>query len=235
LTTKKESIEGLINIEKSKKIGNNTYEIIYKNGDKSIRLHYTDILTFKNNGEIILNSGGWNTNTTKDRLNHYLPSNMFIYQKNFIWYLRINDKDYLFKDNMRIKNDKVLNYKNPDKEVKKINKLKKDVDKYIKGYMQKLTNRKLDKPSESDCFYCTILKEVKDKEHIKMHIKESYYVPSLIINAIKFKPISPIARETLSFYFKYHNNNIEYLKEIANRQIESSLKRYLYKELNLGC
>ncbi len=128
-----------------------------------------------------------------------------------------------------------LNYKNPNKEIKQINKLKKDVNKYIKGYMQKLTNRELNKPSEGDCWYCTMLKEVKDNNHIKMHIKESYYVPSLILNAIDKYPISIIANSVLGYYFKCVDTDVSSLIDIANREIESSLKRYLYKELNLGC
>lgn len=42
------------------------------NGDDIIRLHRTDIIRHAGN-TVILNSGGWQTVTTKDRMNSYLP------------------------------------------------------------------------------------------------------------------------------------------------------------------
>ena len=84
--TKKEFLQGIENITSSKKIGNNTYEVNYNNGNKAIRLHFTDVITFKSDGSIILNSGGWKTTTTKDRINTFLKG-LSIYQKNYNWYI----------------------------------------------------------------------------------------------------------------------------------------------------
>lgn len=88
----------------SKKIANNTLEINYPDGRRAIRLHDTDVVTFEN-GHVILNSGGWQTRTTKDRINQHLP-NRFIIQKNFQWFVvnSWNDKKPIeFKDGMKLK------------------------------------------------------------------------------------------------------------------------------------
>ena len=71
----------------SKLVKNNTRLTIYKNGDKVLRLHSTDIIKWVGN-KIILNSGGWNTHTTKSRFNEFLGDLGFtIYQKDYKWYI----------------------------------------------------------------------------------------------------------------------------------------------------
>jgi hypothetical protein len=77
----------------SKKVKNNTRLTIYKNGDKILRLHNTDIIKWQGN-KIILNSGGWLTSTTKSRLNEFLADYSYcIYQKNFKWYIDNGGQD----------------------------------------------------------------------------------------------------------------------------------------------
>ena len=39
---------------------------------------------------LTVSSEDWRSNTTKSRLNSLLPKNVFIYQKNFTWYININ-------------------------------------------------------------------------------------------------------------------------------------------------
>lgn len=87
---------------KSKRIGNNTLEIIYSDGSKAIRLHDTNVVTFKKD-KIILDSGGWRTNTTKARINQYSP--FTVYQKDFDWFVVVNNdwsKLIPFKDGMKL-------------------------------------------------------------------------------------------------------------------------------------
>lgn len=65
--------------KQSRKIANNTYlrrDDWYHGGDNSIavRLHRTDIITFYPNEKIEVGTGGWDTVTTRDRINRYLPS-----------------------------------------------------------------------------------------------------------------------------------------------------------------
>lgn len=85
----------------SKRIANNTLEIIYPDGRRAIRLHDTDILSFKDN-KIVLNSGGWQTMTTKNRLNKYLPSNISVISKKSVWYVQRDDNIIPFADGLTI-------------------------------------------------------------------------------------------------------------------------------------
>ena len=80
-----------------RKIGNNTYAEIEHDKSISVRLHGTDVVRFYANGLVKLNSGGWRTHTTKQRINKYSPVGVF--QKNFEWYLADGRP---FEDNMLV-------------------------------------------------------------------------------------------------------------------------------------
>lgn len=98
--TKKEMLLGIENqVAKSKLIANNTLRVEYLDGRKSIRLHTTDIVTEKD-GVITLNSGGWKSVTTKDRINGYgLRKWPYISQRNHQWFIG----DGIFYDGIQFK------------------------------------------------------------------------------------------------------------------------------------
>jgi hypothetical protein len=81
-----------------RKIGNNTYAEILHDGTVAIKLHNTYVVKINPNGTYTLNSGGWQTVTTKDRINQYSPR--YVFQKNYEWFVKINDKIYPFMDGM---------------------------------------------------------------------------------------------------------------------------------------
>lgn len=77
---------------KARKVANNTLRIETDRGYK-IRLHQTDVFeAIAHRGGTVyrLNSGGWQTKTTKDRINAYLGDGpgAYIYQKNYEWYIQ---------------------------------------------------------------------------------------------------------------------------------------------------
>ena len=89
-------VHGKTNRQK-RKIGNNTYAEIEHDKSVSVRLHGTDVVRFYANGLVKLNSGGWRTHTTKQRINKYSPVQIF--QKNFEWFLSDGRP---FEDNMLV-------------------------------------------------------------------------------------------------------------------------------------
>ena len=85
--TKEDSIESIKHdLMSSKKVGNNTFEVVYKDGTRAIRLHKTNVVTFGTD-RYTLNTGGWETYTTKDRINKYIPTG-YVYQERKEWYVR---------------------------------------------------------------------------------------------------------------------------------------------------
>lgn len=70
----------------SRKVANNTY-LVRRGDDIAVKLHATDVVTFHPDGTLTLNSGGWFTVTTKERINRYLPSGICLSQIKGRWYL----------------------------------------------------------------------------------------------------------------------------------------------------
>lgn len=79
----REAISSLIAHRAFKK--SNTEVRIEPNGDAELFLHNNHIATYTADDSLFITSAGWQTNTTKERLNA-LP-NVHIYQRNFDWYL----------------------------------------------------------------------------------------------------------------------------------------------------
>jgi len=78
----------LFNTARDKEAGKPLYantRLVKRGENYAIRLHYTDVVTICKNGTYVLRSGGWQTNTTKARINQYSP--VGIYQEKFVWYL----------------------------------------------------------------------------------------------------------------------------------------------------
>ena len=82
----------------SRKIGNNTRAFLRDDNSVDIVLHSTPVVTIREDGTYILRTGGWQTVTTKDRINQYSP--VKVYQRKFSWYVTIHGKEYDFVNGM---------------------------------------------------------------------------------------------------------------------------------------
>jgi len=81
-----------------RKIGNNTYAEILHDNSVGIMLHSTYVVKIHPDNTYTLQTGGWQTSTTKDRINQYSP--VRVYQRKYEWFVRINGKEYPFMENM---------------------------------------------------------------------------------------------------------------------------------------
>src|SRR2546422_8762557 len=76
----------------SRNIANNTTLVDLGAEGIGLRLHATYVVTFRPDGAIILNSGGYHTTTTKDRLNRVARAHGWsIFAKSFDWYVSAPD------------------------------------------------------------------------------------------------------------------------------------------------
>lgn len=50
-----------------------------------VRLHQTVVVSFGVSGDVYLNSGGWQTTTTKERINRYLPAGVSLQTVRGTW------------------------------------------------------------------------------------------------------------------------------------------------------
>jgi hypothetical protein len=181
--TKREMLNGTEGVSGAEIIGNNTLRIRYADGRTAIRLHHTDIMTTAPEGSITLNSGGWKTVTTKDRLNSYSPYR--VYSENGIWY--VNGK--VFYDGITF--DARGNLIGEEIELKdnaaRIAKIKKGISGYV-ALIDKAD--KLPFPDNGDCWYCLMFDrggKSTDYSHLESHIEEGYLMGSILVNAMREK------------------------------------------------
>lgn len=81
-----------------KPIAHNTRLFDRDNEAVGLRLHYTEVVTFHKDDSITLNSGGWRTITTKDRMNYAVS----VWQKDWKWFVEWHGRQYDFADGMRL-------------------------------------------------------------------------------------------------------------------------------------
>jgi len=84
-----------------RKLAHNTYRVTL-NGQPGVMFHRTVIIERVSNG-YRLNSGGYETVTTKQRLNALMPGGYRIHQSDFRWYLTLTYGEVVpFEDGMVI-------------------------------------------------------------------------------------------------------------------------------------
>ena len=81
-----------------RKVGNNTYAEILHDNSVGIMLHSTYVVKIHPDDTYTLQTGGWQTVTTKDRINQYSP--VRVYQRKYEWFVKINGKEYPFMEGM---------------------------------------------------------------------------------------------------------------------------------------
>lgn len=67
-----EGANSFLGSRQSRKVRNNTY--VQRRGKYiAVMLHSTDVVEYHPDGSIYICTGGWSTNTTRDRINGYSP------------------------------------------------------------------------------------------------------------------------------------------------------------------
>lgn len=218
--TKAQMLQGVEGVESAKIVANNTLCIDYEDGRRAWRLHRTDIVTLLPNGNYVLNSGGWRTPTTKDRINKYFLGGQ-VYQMDGAWYIskgyRWDDdsREHVdFFDGIELTPDCVVVGSMPEESeevrvktwIKKINKFVSIID---------------DLPGpppirDNDCLFCNV--QWEKPEHVKEHIENNQMYGILIIRALEAQ-----GRNVDFIYNNWHTDIIK-----------MALRRYLKRCLGIA-
>jgi hypothetical protein len=239
--TVRETRESVPQATRIRKLENNTFEITLPNGERKIRLHQTDILTFNGSG-FTVNTGGYLTVTTRDRLNKYLPGNWRVYSVKGVWYLsRSADGNrwgynevhprIVFKDGFRSEDFETC-LRMTERDEKEQIALKTRIAKFVNTKLGK--GKTWPQPSDGDCWHClfkdpcgTMSKDV-ERQHILDHIQEGYMHGSLIMNALRWSGMTGFA---ISMCFQGKDNDGRHsFRRLARQQI----RRYLQFKLGLA-
>jgi hypothetical protein len=237
-----------------KPIGNNT-RLEDRGNCFAVRLHGTDVVSFHPDGSIVLDSGGWQTVTTKDRMNKYLPAGWRVNQERGTWYLchghwnREDFREWLFEDGIKIGPRGGCSGKRREKKAdRKLQAKRRKVSAYTKAFCEALKAGEVPQPSAGDCWHCAMKvsggeddgkslgEAVKDPGHIKSHLAEKYYVPSLALNACKAFGVSNVALGWLNSCFAKDVDAIKEwgsLAEVAEEQVKKAIRRWCLRQLGL--
>ncbi|KKM25263.1 hypothetical protein LCGC14_1596730 [marine sediment metagenome] len=171
----------------SRKLANNTY-LRRRGEDIAVQLHATDVVTYHPDGSTTLNSGGWRTVTTKDRMNAYGP--VQVWQDRGVWYIGKGwqNKGTVYADGITVlANGSITGQGTATPTADR--RIKAQVSKYAKLCSESLP---LDEPGAGDCWYCSMyaqgertLGDMTHSNHFDSHMAEGYVVPSLVYNALK--------------------------------------------------
>lgn len=241
-----------------------------------IRLHKTRILEFHSDGRIVLNSGGWRTVTTKDRMNKFLPYDWSVSQDQGIWYLckktdnwhyvhkitrerkediHFDDPDYdqyenvhasydehPFDDFITIHADGSVTGQGEDPNAQR--KIRNKIRRYARKFADAFAHGEVPAPSAGDCTYCSMTDEndkpvgkaLKDNDHFLSHMKESYFVPSLLVRASNTVATSAFYKQMLfNWMAKVQPGNRIFFSpgDYMQREVSKILSSYLCARFKL--
>lgn len=165
----------------------NTLDYTLESGERRIRLHETDILFFDPKGKITINTGGYNTKTTRERLNTYLPREFRVFTERGRIHLRTPWQTIKFGETVTIdpKRHKITGDIVTDEKAKK-------VEKEISAYLAKFKKTgiaKLIENSGGDPWVLPNKFGKIDDYIIKDWIKTKYVHMRLVILALEFAGI----------------------------------------------
>lgn len=203
----------LLKKRNTKKLKGNTY-LVKEEDHVGLKFHDTIIAKFYPNYQEI-QVDGFHTRTTKSRLNEFCTG-VYINQSQHIWYIN----KLQFVDGIRVDyRGQVLNPEICPADRKAQDRMLKKIDKYIKGFDGHIKAGKLTIPSSGDCWHCRGVLSDTNHSHILYHFEESYYVPTLLSNAIKEYGYTDLAL----IFMMIRDNNLHVAKPI--------LRAYLTKRL----
>jgi hypothetical protein len=189
-------------IRDTKKLANNTYA--RRDGDAvAVRLHATDVVTLHDDGRVVLDSGGWRTVITRDRMNRYAPGAR-VYQKRGVMRVRVGGGDFHYVDGFTydaatgevLTDAAILDAE--DHAVRVQEAARRAVRRWLRSMTPEEARTLGDKLAASDflgdCLYCQgttdgrTLGDATGSAHLTLHLAERYYVPSMFVRA--FTPYS---------------------------------------------
>jgi len=164
-----------------RKLANNTYLVVRDDGGFGIKLHETEVVIHYPD-RIILNSDGYQTVTTKERMNRFSP--VTVWSDKGVWMVAWNayGSGVPFADNIELRSDDSITGAGPDP--KATQKLRKRINQFAKDYATAFCTGKIPAPSGGDCWACCMVteegKSAIGSDHILTHLDESYFVPSML-------------------------------------------------------
>ncbi len=222
------SADGDMRVETCRKDDSNTLTYKLIDGSTAVQLHDTVVVRTYKDGAVRLDSGGWRTHTTKERMNKHARG-VNVRQDKGLWYVHRNgDGRVPFYDGILIRPGKPLPTKGSNEEADKKETIK-NVCKFCRAVEAHLIAKGFPMPSAGDCMICSMLeRDIKpgsktgDTMHLVSHMKETYIHGSLLVNALKWAGY----REPL--FIAIRSNSV------GPELVVRALRRFLRRQLGIA-
>lgn len=197
---------------RAKIIARNTFRYSTESGATVTRLHFTDIVQAMPGGRFKLDSGGWRTMTTKDRINEALRGTGFVVVSDRgVWFVAAGPShahDYgaavsdrvAFYDGMVLPDAFTSARGKAEREAERQRKLKAEIKRFVCEGIP--SGKPIPTPDAGDCWLCSMFDaeppatreanghtvidpSTKDSGHLLEHVREGYMHGSLIVNAMR--------------------------------------------------
>jgi hypothetical protein len=204
-----------------------------------VRYHDSMVVRYQEDGRTELYAAGWMTKTTKDRLNAFLPRDWKVSQVAGQWYLckyGVGVESFAFCDGITIAANGNVTGAGSESAVQAKAKQVQAIKKYVNAYVKALVGGEVPAPSGGDCWYCYMrvdgtketLGERANSDHILDHMKESYFVPSLLVRALEMYAAAPMTMATIGqLWGMSPGQPSKPQNELLVKDATSSLTRYL--------
>lgn len=233
---------------RKRKLANNTYLNPRDDGGFGIRLHSTDVVVYYPD-RIVLDSGGWKTVTTKDRINCFSPFR--VWSERGVWFVSNgrSGNPVPFADGLTYRAEQGFDSETVGEDPKAQNKLRRQASRFSKAYMDAFVRGEVPAPSNGDCWGCLMVatdgtRPMGGSGHMLEHLQENYFVPSMLVNATKRFPMSQVAHWALAEAWGQTPENEParalFAKlsgrgffSIGVEQLRKNLRRHVLEELGL--
>jgi hypothetical protein len=205
----------------SKLAARNTLDYTLADGTRKIRLHDTDIMIFHPTGMIELNTGGYNTKTTRERMNSFLPSTASVYTERGVIYARYNGETKPFTETATI--DTVKGRILSDRNESDIDADRRALDAYMREWKRK--GLPPQEKAAGDPWVFPNAENGKIQEYVMRDWVESKYVfRSLYIHAMRFAGIRDVG---IGIYMDQIDRRKGKLEAIDTRRIRRYVRACL--------
>lgn len=206
----------------------------------ALRLYSTDVVTFRPDGSAVLDTGGWRTVTTKDRINSATTGwNVYSVRGEWRAACQANGADVPFAEGMTVWPDGRYDGAGSESDLAQEKKTRRDVAAYAKRFAAMIMSGNVAMPGGGDCWFCgmqtqtgqTLGESTKDRTHLLEHIRENYYVPSLAWRA--FERDSIAMRQSLQAKLMgkpEHDFRLSYFESRAAKNI----RKYILRQLGMA-
>jgi hypothetical protein len=183
----------------------------------------------------MLNSGGWQTPTTKERFNRFTP--VSIWQHQHVWYLTPGPVPF-FDGIIVDLSGKPLNA--DEKTIESVTQEEHWLRKAINRMISQLKRMpELPEPNNGDCFGCRFTSDnreyVMGSDCVLQHLRETYLHGSLVLRALRWAGYTDFA---ISLYWRQWSKDDKWARESVcramRRFLRSEARKTLVAEKEIG-